>query len=65
MTDKTLAWRTSRFSTNGACVQVAGVTGHTVAVRNSNRPDAGDPRPASVFSSLIDGVRAGMMDDLT
>jgi hypothetical protein len=59
-------WRTSSFSDRGNCVAVAELDDGRVAVRNTNRPDAGtlDFPPAAV-RALIDGAKAGELDDLT
>jgi hypothetical protein len=59
-----LNWRLSSFTgTGNNCVAVA-ETGAEIAVRNSNPPDAGtiavDRRP---FGALLDGIKAGEMDD--
>jgi hypothetical protein len=67
MTGPHAPWRKASFSDNNSnCVEVAAVPGHDVAVRNSNRPEAGTVTIAAAgFGSFLDAVRAGMMDDLT
>jgi hypothetical protein len=62
MSDHALAWRTSSYSTNGTCVQVA-AAGGVVAVRNSNHPESGTITVGRApFGSFPDALRAGMMD---
>ena len=58
-------WRKSTFSGDqGNCVEVAD-TGDGVAVRNSNRPDAGTVHfTRAEMAAWIAGCRAGEFDDL-
>ena len=66
MADHVLAWRTSSYTTNGACVQVAARADDLVAVRNSNRPDAGTLTfGRAEIGALLAGIKAGDLDDLT
>jgi hypothetical protein len=59
-------WRTSSFSDRGNCVAVAELGDGRVAVRNSNRPDAGTiDFPPAALRAWIDGAKAGELDDLT
>ena len=59
-------WRKSgRSSAQGNCVELAGLTGGGVAVRNSRDPEG----PALVFSgaeldAFLGGVKDGEFDDL-
>jgi hypothetical protein len=61
-----LVWRKSTFSGTGAtCVELA-ATGDSVAVRNSNHPDAGTVHIGrGQLAALLTGVKAGELDDLT
>ncbi|WP_327274031.1 DUF397 domain-containing protein [Streptomyces sp. NBC_01224] len=61
-----LAWRKSSFSGDqGACVEAAPLVDGRIAVRNSNRPEAG-----AVFFTIVEmgawikGVKAGEFDHL-
>ena len=58
-------WRKSSYSgTQGECVEVAGA-GDSLAVRNSNHPDAGTiVLAAGAASSWVRAIRAGEYDDL-
>ncbi|WP_019855487.1 DUF397 domain-containing protein [Actinopolyspora mortivallis] len=62
----TVTWRKSSFSNDqGQCVETAALSDGTVAVRNSNHPDAG----VVVFTraemaAWINGCKAGEFDDL-
>jgi hypothetical protein len=61
-----VTWRKSRHSNSqGTCVELAGLPGGTIAVRNSRHPDS----PALVYSpaemdAFIRGVKDGEFDDL-
>lgn len=58
------SWRKSSFSASGECVEVADL-GQAIAVRNSNRPDAGTVLfTRAEISAWIKGVQAGEFDDL-
>lgn len=61
------AWRKSSFSgSNGECVETATVSDGTIAVRNSNNPEAGTLRfRRSEIAAWIAGCKAGEFDDLT
>jgi Domain of unknown function (DUF397) len=65
MTEIELQWRKSSFSdTKGNCVEVA-AAGAEVAVRNSNRPEAGILLfTHDEISAWIQGVKSGEFDDL-
>lgn len=57
-------WRKSSFSNDqGQCVEVAALSNGTIAVRNSNAPDAGAVffTPAEM-SAWIRGCKAGEFD---
>lgn len=60
-------WRKSSYSggNGGSCVEVAVLDDHTVAVRNSNHPDAGTIifTPAEI-DAFLKGVKAGEFNDL-
>lgn len=59
-------WRKSSFSSDqGECVETAQLSDGTVAVRNSNHPQAGVVyfTPAEM-SAWIKGCKAGEFDDL-
>ncbi|MGH3852361.1 MAG: DUF397 domain-containing protein [Pseudonocardiaceae bacterium] len=62
----TAPWRKSSFSADeGACVETAPLADGSIAVRNSNHPQAGIvlfTRPE--MSAWIKGVKAGEFDDL-
>jgi hypothetical protein len=65
------AWRKSSFSGSGGtgggnCVEVAALPDGGIAVRNSNRPQAGTLvfTPAEL-DAWIKGCKAGEFDDLT
>ncbi|GGK87380.1 DUF397 domain-containing protein [Planomonospora sp. ID91781] len=59
-------WRKSRFSNpSGNCVEVAGLPGGAVAVRNSRDPEG----PALIYTraevdAFVRGVKDGEFDDL-
>lgn len=58
-------WRKSRFSTaQNTCVEIADLDGH-VALRNSNRPDAGTLTLITpAMRTFIDTCKSGRLDDL-
>jgi hypothetical protein len=61
--EKHLQWRKSSYS-DTSCVEMA-AEAKTVAIRNSNHPDAGTlhvPRPA--MAGLLASVKAGEFNDL-
>jgi len=61
----TLHWRMSSFTDRGSCVAVA-CRGGDVALRNSNRPDAGTLLfSVEAMHDWIAGIKAGEFDDLT
>jgi hypothetical protein len=63
---KALRWCTSSFSTGGSCVETAPLPDGSVAVRNSNRPDAGCLMCSGAeMGAFLAGVKAGDIDDLT
>jgi hypothetical protein len=63
MTD--LRWRTSSFTDNGTCVEVAD-NGDEILVRNSNRPDAGTLSfTRAEMRAWIQGCKTGEFDDLS
>nr|WP_228045995.1 DUF397 domain-containing protein [Saccharopolyspora sp. HNM0983] len=59
-------WRKSSFSNDqGQCVEVAPLADGSIAVRNSNRPDAGVVLfTGAEMAAWIEGCRAGEFDDL-
>ncbi|WP_028921140.1 DUF397 domain-containing protein [Pseudonocardia acaciae] len=59
-------WRKSSFSgRDGDCVELAALPGGTIAVRNSNDPDAGAVLFARAeLAAWIKGCRDGEFDDL-
>lgn len=63
-------WRKSSFSGGGGtgggnCVEVASLPDGAIAVRNSNRPDAGAITfTAAEMAAWIKGCKAGEFDDL-
>lgn len=60
-----LRWRKSSFSPGSNCVEMADSGGDTVAVRNSNHPDAGTLHIARAdLADLLTGIKAGEFDDL-
>jgi hypothetical protein len=61
-----IAWRKSSFSgPDGHCVECATLSGGMIAVRNSNRPEAGTLLfTHAEMSAWILGCRAGEFDDL-
>ncbi|RDI49312.1 DUF397 domain-containing protein [Nocardia mexicana] len=60
------SWRKSSFSgPDGNCVECAPLPDTTVAVRNSNRPEAGTlVFTRAELAAWIQGCRAGEFDDL-
>jgi hypothetical protein len=62
----TTHWRISSFSgNNGSCVEVAALPDGRIAVRNSNRREAGTVTfTRSEMGAWIKGVKAGEFDDL-
>lgn len=60
------AWRKSSFSdAGGECVEVAPQPDGTIAVRNSNNPDAGTVYfTRAEMDAWLKGVKAGEFDDL-
>lgn len=55
-------WRTSSYTDNGKCVQVADVG--AVLVRNSNHPDRGTlALDRTAFAAFVAGCAAGDLDD--
>lgn len=63
----TAAWRKSSFSGDqGQCVEVAALDDGRVAVRNSNRPEAGTVLfTRAEMAAWIKGCQAGEFNDLT
>jgi hypothetical protein len=63
-------WRKSSFSGSGGtgggnCVEVASLHDGTIALRNSNHPDAGAvPFTPAEIAAWIKGCKAGEFDDL-
>lgn len=58
-------WRTSSFTDTGQCVEVVH-DGGEIALRNSNRPDAGVIHfTGSEMAAWVAGCKAGEFDDLT
>jgi hypothetical protein len=61
-----VTWRKSSISNSqGACVELARLTGGEFAVRNSRNPDG----PALIYTraeiaALVEGVKLGEFDDL-
>jgi hypothetical protein len=62
-----LAWRISSFSGDqGSCVQMALAADGRIAVRNSNRPEAGTVYfTRREMDAWVRGAKAGEFDDLT
>jgi Domain of unknown function (DUF397) len=59
-----LRWRTSSFTDNGTCVEVAD-NGDGILVRNSNHPDAGTLTfTRAEMAAWVAGCKAGEFDDL-
>ncbi|MGH9209804.1 MAG: DUF397 domain-containing protein [Acidimicrobiales bacterium] len=59
-------WRTSSFTDRGSCVAVAACRNGSVAVRNSNDPDAGTVTVSvRAMHDWIAGIKAGEFDDLS
>jgi hypothetical protein len=57
-------WRTSTFTNQGNCVEMA-PTATGAAMRNSNSPDQGTLHPSrAAVAVLLAGTRAGLLDDL-
>lgn len=62
MTDSTINWQKSSFTNNGDCVEVAVIDGE-IAVRNSNRVEAGMILfTRSEIAAWMKGVKAGEFD---
>ena len=60
-----LRWRKSSFSPDSQCVEVAETGPDTIAVRNSNHPDAGTLHfTRAEVSAWIKACAAGEFDDL-
>lgn len=61
-----LKWRKARASVGqGACVELAPMPTGDIALRNSNRPDAGViPFSKPEIAAMITGARDGDFDDL-
>lgn len=59
-------WRKSSFSKQeGQCVEVAALSDGQIAVRNSNRPEAGTVLfTRAEMAAWIKGCQAGEFDDL-
>jgi Domain of unknown function (DUF397) len=61
-----VTWRKSRHSNSqGTCVELAGLPGGAIAVRNSRHPDS----PALIYSpaemdAFVRGAKDGEFDDL-
>ncbi|SHE95244.1 DUF397 domain-containing protein [Streptoalloteichus hindustanus] len=58
-------WRKSSRSNNGAhnCVEVAGITGHSAAVRDSKNPTgAALVFTPAAFAAFVDAVKTGQLD---
>jgi len=62
----TAAWRKSSFSNDqGQCLETAALTDGTIAVRNSNHPEAGVILfTRAEMAAWIKGCQAGEFDDL-
>lgn len=59
-------WRKSTYSgANGNCVEIAPTADGGVAVRNSNRPEAGTiPFTKAELDAFLKGAKDGEFDDL-
>jgi Domain of unknown function (DUF397) len=59
-------WRKSSYSGgNGQCVEVAALDENTIALRNSNHPDAGTVFfTAAQIGAFVKGAKDGEFDDL-
>ncbi len=65
MTDMGINWRTSSYSNNGTCVEVA-EDHDLIAVRNSNHPRRGTLHfTRAEMAAWVAGCKAGEFDDLT
>lgn len=60
---KSVAWRTSTYTREGNCVQLAELEAKVIAVRDSKDPDGPHlPLTHAVLATLLTQVKAGVLD---
>ncbi|WP_084264955.1 DUF397 domain-containing protein [Actinomadura macra] len=62
-TSKSVAWRTSTYTREGNCVQLAELEARVIGIRDSKDPDGPHlPLSHAVLATLLTQIKAGVLD---